>query len=461
MKWASEIVWILAFAAASPAATHAASQARNDPPPGFEAFARVDLPNGLRTLIGKPLRTALFSEVLLVAHAGTGTPASHQEEVAHIAAQALTTGQRSADLPPVRVEMARLGVSPEFTVGREVAVFRFAVPTVNTLEFLRLLADVLNRHTLPGEVWQDAIDRRAQELTGEQSDAWQRATSELTGMVWMTSAAQPVVRPVSLRSGSVDITTLAGFWKQAYSPAKMVLSVWGDLPIDQVGPVVEHEFGRIAPANASDGLVAPPEPERRRAGSVDCLQDDSAVPAALLVGAAADVDNDRSFYAWQIAIHILGASSNSRLQRRLRTESQVVYTVEAAGVPVGARGMTLRIACQTDQVEATRKIILEELQRLTSEAVSQEELDLARALLRSRLKLDGASFRDQFYRRSLAMLGSSAVRDPVRAEPILADFTPRTLLEALGPTIRPEQASSVVISTHLESVCEGSHETKP
>jgi len=93
--------------------------------------------------------------------------------------------------------------------------------------------------------------------------------------------------------------------------------------------------------------------------------------------------------------------------------------------------------------------------------VSQEELDLARALLRSRLKLDGASFRDQFYRRSLAMLGSSAVRDPVRAEPILADFTPSTLLEALGPTIRPEQASSVVISTHLESVCEGSHETKP
>src|ERR1051325_11710152 len=124
-------------------------------PPGFQNLERKELSNGLKLLIGKPLRPALFSEVLLVVRAGTGTAGSGQEEIARIAAQTLLTARRPQD-PSIRVELARLGVSPDFTVGREVAVFRFAVPTVNTHHFLHLLASLLNRRKLPNGVWADA-----------------------------------------------------------------------------------------------------------------------------------------------------------------------------------------------------------------------------------------------------------------------------------------------------------------
>jgi zinc protease len=462
LQFATILVWTI-FVATISAVCPAETAAIPIPPsPGLQSLARVDLDNGLRALVGKPQRAALFSEVLLVVRAGTDTPISRQEEIARIAAEAFLSGRRSADAPPIGLELARIGVSPDFTVGRDVAVFRFAVPTVHTNRFLHILADLLNRPVLPKEVWSDAVTRRGQQLTEEQNDPWQHATFELTSLVWTESektAGQPDAQPIA--SSSINGFALARFWQQAYAPANMVLSVWGELPVAELAQTVRREFGRLPPRQVMRSALPAPDPVRNKVGSVRCLQQEGAVPAALLVGAGARIDNDRDFYAWQIAVHILGASYNSRLQRRLRTESQVVYTVEAAGLPVGTKGMILRVACQTDQVETTRQIILEELRHLSQQPVTQQELDLAREILRSRLKLDAASFRDQFYRRSLTLLLPQNVRDPSGAEAILSSFTPKTLLHVLSSTMQPEEASTVVVSIHSESLCGSSHEIKP
>jgi zinc protease len=436
-------------------------------PPGLQSFERVDLPNGLKVLMGTPVRPALFSEVLLVVRAGTGVEAGSQEEIARTAAEALAAGRRSPDVPSVREELARLGVTLDFTVGREVAVFRFAVPTAYTQRFLPLLADLLDRRgPSAAEVWDEAIARRSASLAREQQDGWQRATTQLTSLLWKLGKDDPAPRLVAqqpratmVAARAVDREAVATFWRRAYTATRMVLSVWGEVPIAELTPSVRREFGRLAAGDGSGS--APPLPVRLKGGGVYCVEQEGAVPAALLVGVGADIESDRAFYAWQVAAHILGASYNSRLQHRLRTESQVVYTVEASCMPVGPRGMTLRVACQTDQVESTRRIILEEMRRLAAEPVTAEELDLARALLRSRLKLDEASFRDQFYRRSLAWLSRDGVREASGAEPVLAALTPKTLFEVLRATLKPDEAATVVVSVRPESFCEGSHDTKP
>lgn len=426
-------------------------------PVGFQGLERKELPNGLRALIGKPLRPALFSEVLLVVRAGTGTAGSGQEEIARIAAETLFADRRSSESPSIRVELARLGVSTDFTVGREVAIFRFAVPTVSTHNFLHLLADLLNRRKLPDGVWEDAMVQRAHQLTRERADPWQRATTELTSLLWANGPNESRMHRLSvpIEIETVSARALAEFWEQRYAPQNMVLSIWGNFPIDDIGNVVEREFGILAAGNVKDAAVPAPEPVRTSGGAMACLRDEGAIPPALLVGVGVDAKADRAFYGWQIAAHVLGASSNSRLQHMLRSQAQAVYTIEATGVPVGLGGMILRIACQTDQVEATRNVILQELRRIALEPVSQQELDLARALLRSRLKLDSASFRDQFYRRSLELLSLQGVRDPAQAESVLASFTPASLLDVLSSSLKPEEASTVIISARRETLCGG------
>ena len=51
--------------------------------------------------------------------------------------------------------------------------------------------------------------------------------------------------------------------------------------------------------------------------------------------------------------------------------------------------------------------------------------------------------------------------DPLVTEPLLAAFTPSSLLDRLRATLKLEDAATVVVSTRSEPVCEGSHETKP
>src|SRR5271154_2385190 len=425
----------------------------NDP-----KIAQLVLPNGLQVLLKGSLRGALYSEVLLVVRAGL-IASEPDEEIAGVSAEALTAGRRSPSDPPIRLELARLGVTIDLSEGRQVTVFPFAAPTTNTSAFLRLLGLLISRETIPVEQWAAAIDRYRRAEAYGQSDIWLRSNDQLRDLIWTTEADHPrLTQPISTRAA--DRKLLNDFWQRAYAPENMVLSVWGDVEPGELMQSIREGFGVRTRGLGSHGSSQPPEPELKSVGSTRCEQTDGASPAALLVGAGAVVGSDEAFYASQIAVHILGASYNSRLQRRLREQAEVVYTMEAAAIPISATGTILRIACQTDQVEAIRRIILGELRRLVEEPVESEELDYARAILRSRLKLDAGSVREQFYRESLQILLHRPMPDPEKAEPIIATFTPLTLLRALQATIRSDTVSTLVISAQPEPVCEVTHETR-
>jgi hypothetical protein len=411
--------------------------------PGLRSLSRIDLPNGLRVLLGEPGRTPLFSEVLLLVGAGTDAP--HGGENARIAAEILMSGRLSPPGPPILVQLARLGVTTDSTVGRDVTVFRFAIPRQSTAPFMRLLAAMVGRQAPDEETWSDAVERAHARFDSEQADPWTRAVAELLRRNWRFDSAAPDSAPPAF----------ADFLRRFYGAGNMVLAVASDAAVTEAE--IRSDFGSL-PARPRMTTETHVDPTPRHGSSIQCMADRTAVPPALLIAMPAGVENDRAFYAWQIAAHILGASYNSRLQKKLRTDAQLVYTVEAAAVPVGSRGMTLRVACQTEQIEHARKVILDELERLTRETVAAEELDFARSLLHSRLKLDAGSVRNGMYSRALAILSLERIRDMTSAEPILAAFTPDSLLRVLSASAMPKDAATIVVSARSEAFCEATHE---
>jgi predicted Zn-dependent peptidase len=410
----------------------------------------IELGNGLRVLAGQPTRTALFTEALLVVRAGTAT--TDREEPALIAAEALFAGRNQPTAAPLRLELARLGVSVDFNVGREVAVFRFAMPARTTSQFLQLLANLLDR-TPDEDTWAEAIESHAQKVARERADPWQRALKELNTLTWNDrNPSSGVDNPAE--KVTIDRPVLTSFWQRAYALENMVLAVWGPMTADDLIEMVRNEFSDVPNANSVQATLPLREPVRIPGPLIRCLEEAGASPAVLLVGVSAESDSDAAFYAWQMVAHILGSSHNSRLRNRLQTESQVVHSVEAVSVPVGSRGLLLRIVSQTDQLNSTHQIVIQELERLAREPVTQQELEVARALLRSRLRLDAASFRDQFYRVSLTILSHQHIRDPSAAEPLIAAFTPDDLTNLVSRTLRPDEASSIVMSRQPEPMCE-------
>ncbi len=418
-------------------------------PPGLAAFEQLTLDNGLRVLLGTPARPVELTEALLVVEAGTRSQGSGEEESARVAAEAFLGGRLAGQETTIRRQLARSGITLDYTVGREVAVFRFAAPERQSGALVRALAGLLRRESPAPAVWEQAVEARKLAAAAEEADPWQRSLETLDGLLWH--------EPESDRrdaGAAPDLARLEAFRTATYRPDRMVIALWGKASAAELGALVRDELAALATATGGAPEPEPAEPELRPAGGLRCLTDPAAQPPALLVGLGAELPDDRAFYGWQLLAHILGASHTSRLHERLRVREPFVYTVEATCSPVGSRGMTLRISAQTAELERARQVVMEELRRLVSEEVSQQELDLARAIFRSRLLLDQGSFRDQFYRRALALLSPRPPRDLAPAAVELDALTPASLLAILRRTLRPDLATTVVVSAAAEPLCE-------
>jgi predicted Zn-dependent peptidase len=421
---------------------------------GDEAMAERrewELKNGLHAIVARMNPPPLYSEALLIVRAGTGTLAPQNMEVAHIAAQAFLAGTRPPRAQSVRRELASLGASVEHAVGRDVIVFRFVAPSRNIAPFLRVVAELVNRPEPTRAEWLAAMAARQLARADEEADTWQRASRELVGLLWR----EPGSTPSSQQRGVQGLNQLAQFWRDAFGLHGMVFAAWGDLSVSTLADVVEQHLA-ISEDTGGRSAGMSVQPTRTTRPGLSCLVAPRAYPAALLVGLAAELGPREDFYAWQLLAHVLAASHSARLQQRLRTEAAMVYTVDASVIPIGMRGIILRVATQTERIADARAIILDEIERLRSEAVTDDELRIAQAILLSRLKLDRIATRERFYQRSLELLSISGQRDSSDAERIISRLSPAGLLEFARRVVDPEQVATVIVSEQPDASCKAS-----
>jgi predicted Zn-dependent peptidase len=181
---------------------------------------------------------------------------------------------------------------------------------------------------------------------------------------------------------AASLEDVSGFFRTYYAPNNAVLSVVGDVESAAVVDAAERFFGRI-PANPSIpplGDLSLPLTlggERR-----ETVRDRVPLPR-IHVGFRAPVFGDPALDALDLAGQILSGGKGSRLNRRLVREERIAQDVALftlpfiGGASVCAGWVTVRPGIDIGRVEAA---FHEELARLTTELVSEDELARAKAL---------------------------------------------------------------------------------
>ena len=163
------------------------------------------------------------------------------------------------------------------------------------------------------------------------------------------------------------------FWKQYYLPNNATLAIAGDINIEETKKLVADYFGGIAkgtPPPRPVVKVTPPKGPQ----ILDVKEDKTPLPASLHAWHACTM-NDPDSYALDLLANVMASGRSSRLYRRLVDKEQVALNAEAfpmlfekAGVlgvfATGQRGVTL---------EQLDKLITEEVEKVKSEGVSEEE----------------------------------------------------------------------------------------
>jgi predicted Zn-dependent peptidase len=182
---------------------------------------------------------------------------------------------------------------------------------------------------------------------------------------------------------AASLEDVSAFFRLHYAPNNAVLSVVGDVEPDQVRSWVERYFGGI-PANPA---LPAPLPDMRlpaRLGSEirEVVPDQVPLPR-IFWGFRSPLFGDPRLDALDLAGQILAGGKGSRLHRRLVREERLAQDVAlfsmglVAGASVSAGWATARPGVDLERLETA---YWEELERITRELVSADELDRAKAL---------------------------------------------------------------------------------
>jgi predicted Zn-dependent peptidase len=256
-------------------------------------------------------------------------------------------------------------------------------------------------------------------------------------------AEHPYHHPTIGSMADLDAASLddvKAFFQTYYAPNNAVLSVVGDVDADAVRASVERYFGGI-PANPDipplADLSLPPTLGREIR---EVVHDRVPLPR-IYVGFRAPVYGDTRLDALEVAGQILAGGKGSRLHRRLVREERIAQDVALftlgfiGGASVCAGWATVRPGISVDRVEAA---FHEELERLSVEPVSDDELARAFALIEADEL--GALQRVEERADRLSMYATLFDR-PALINEVLGRYlavTPGAILEVSAATFRPD-----------------------
>ncbi|MFI5226826.1 MAG: M16 family metallopeptidase [Candidatus Limnocylindrales bacterium] len=184
-----------------------------------------------------------------------------------------------------------------------------------------------------------------------------------------------------LDAASVD--DVKAFFRTYYAPNNAVLAVVGDADPAEVRRWIERYFGAIPANPAIPSLADMSLPPTLGGEQRETVEDRVPLPR-IYFGFRAPPFGDTRLDALEVASQILAGGKGSRLHRRLVRDERLAQDIAffslgfIGGASVAAGWATVRPGTDIARVETA---FLEELDRLTREPVTDDEMSRARALV--------------------------------------------------------------------------------
>ena len=264
------------------------------------------------------------------------------------------------------------GVGLNAGTGTDQTSYIISLPS-NQLELFCLVESERIRNTVLREFY---IERSViQEERKQTTDA---VPARLLNEMFMGAAfiAHPYGNPVVGWASDIDSVTLeeaVEFKNKYYTPNNCVLTIVGDVYPDQAWPLIEKYFGDI-PRGPEPPVLRTREP--KQLGERRVRFEFEAEPM-LMMGFHKPTFPDREDAAAAVLAQILTSGRTSRLYRDLVQDKQIAVSVNAYSSP-GARYPNLLVFNAVPRhphtVEDLEKAVLEHLEKIKAEPVSDREL---------------------------------------------------------------------------------------
>lgn len=405
----------------------------------------LTLDNGLRVVLSED-HTAPIVAVNLWYHVGSGNERSGRTGFAHLFEHMLFQGSEHVAANEHFELIARAGGTLNGSTWLDRTNYYETVPSNQLALALWLEADRMGA-LLPG-MTQEKLDTQRDVVKNERR--W-TVDNQPYGSWWekLPALAYPANHPFhhSLIGSFEDLDAaslpdVSDFFATYYTPDNAVLSLAGDFERDEAVALIERFFGSIPRGAGKPPLADTSLPPVFGAPLRQIVRDNVSLPRVYLAFRAPPFGSP-GHYTAAVCATILGTRKTSRLQRSLIREKRIAAEASAFTFDL-AKGADLLVldvlALPGVSAETLEAAVLEEVERIHRDGVTDEEVARAIALIETGWTLSMESATDRADKLSMFATyfddPSLVNEQPDRYREVTSEGVSRFARERLGPDNR-------------------------
>ncbi len=426
----------------------AASAAAQEPAPSKVLGVRNQLPNGLVWLFSEQPSLPLVRVNLLIKGGVLADP-PEKAGLANLTALLLTQGTKTRSASQIAQEVDFLGAKLGASGSDDFTSVGLTVLKKDLEPGLDLLQDILLNPAFAKEEIKRKVTQLQASFKTDQDEPGIVASRAFYRRLFGQNpyAHPPKGTPAGLKA--IERQDLVDFHRKYYRPNNTILTVVGDLSLEEAQEWVAKVFGEWQAEPVS--LPEVPSPPGVTAAETIVIDKD-ITQANIIWGHLGLARDNPDFYALQVLNYILGGGGfSSRLLTNIREKRGLVYSAGsnfAAGLEPGSFAIGLETK-NSSAKEAVSQVI-QEVEKIRRQPVSTEELEGAKSYLIGSFpsKMDSTAKRAallayvEFYGLGLDY--------PWRYPSLIKDLTPADIQKTAEKYLHPETYLLVVVGKRSE-----------
>jgi predicted Zn-dependent peptidase len=336
-------------------------------------------PNGLQ-VVGQ--RMPSLSSVTFGVQFGAGTKdePTAQYGLAHLMESMMFQGTKSRTVRQLTEAFETLGARKGGGASTETSTYWCQLVARQLDPALDLLADLLLEPTFPAEEFEQMRQVALQTIRRREDEPMSRLSDLLLEQFYLGSNIGR--RMIGTRESVEALTTedLRAFWEKLYRPGNALFAIAGNFDWEYLIQRLDALFGAWA------GKGEPTVAQHPTLGNRVVIQHFDGQQEHIGLAAPNVTYGDPDYYAAQLLSEIFGGGMTSRLFAEVREKRGLVYAVSSR---FGASSVTGRFhlyaGTTPEKAHETMQVMIEEMRKLETEGVTEDELRRAKVQLKSEL----------------------------------------------------------------------------
>lgn len=352
------------------------------PGPGFAADispAKITTLNGMTVLVVEQHFLPIV-EIHALIKTGSAYDPPEKAGLANLTASLLEEGTTTRSSKQLAEQIDFVGGSLEVTAHEDYTTAAARVLKKDLDLGFTLLADILLRPAFPPQEFDRVRSQILGEIVSDNDDPGHVAMKTFNQLVFHN---HPYRWPANGTEETLNKLTLAdvqAFYAREYLPSQVILTIVGDITVEQATALVQTHFGAWKKGSAPARTVKKPNAIGKKA--VQFIEKD-LTQSTIVLGHSGISRTNPDFYAVTVMNHILGAGGfSSRLMDSIRDKQGLAYGImshfEARAMP---GSFWVNLQTKTETTNQAINGVLAEIKTIREAPVTDQELAEAKSFL--------------------------------------------------------------------------------